>query len=234
MPALEDVSLELAPGAFVALVGPSGCGKSTLLRIAAGLETPEVGEVLVDGAPVSGPGHAGFMPQQHALLPWRRVLDNLALGPELAGASRADARERARAWLADFGLEGFERAWPRELSGGMRQRAALLRTVLVGRDLLLLDEPFGALDALTRLELQDWLLAMRRRFGWSVLLVTHDADEATYLADRAVVLGPRPGRIVAEVDVPLPRPRRREMIGDPRYGATVTRLLAALGVVRGR
>ena len=228
--ALADVSFEVPAGALVALVGPSGSGKSSLLRLLAGLEQPDSGRILVDGRPLAEAGAAAaYMPQRDLLLPWRRLIGNLTLGLEIQGLGRTEARARARALLPTFGLEGFEQAWPPALSGGMRQRAALLRTVLLGRDTLLLDEPFGALDALTRLELQDWLAGMWRAAGWTLLLVTHDVEEAVYLADRVVVLSPRPGRVVLELKVDLPRPRDRGLLGTPAFGRQVGQLLAALG-----
>jgi ABC-type nitrate/sulfonate/bicarbonate transport system ATPase subunit len=194
--ALADVSLVLGEGEFVSLVGPSGCGKSTLLRILAGLLAPSAGEIrLGDGEPDELLGRVGYMPQADLLMPWRRTLDNVTLGLELAGVPRAQARERARGELARFGLDGFERHWPRALSGGMRQRAALLRTFLAGRDVLLLDEPFGALDALTREELREWLLEVWEAERKTILLVTHDVEEAVFLSDRVFVMSSRPGRI---------------------------------------
>lgn len=227
---VQDLSLDLAAGESLALLGPSGCGKSTVLKMAAGLLAPDTGSVLLDGRPLEGPGRLGFMPQQDLLLPWRRLIDNVVLGPQLQGVPRDVARERARERLALFGLEGFEDAWPGQLSGGMRQRAALLRTVLAGHDTLLLDEPFGALDALTRLGLQDWLAAMRERFGWTLLVVTHSPEEAVYLADRVLVLGPRPARLRAQIDVDLPRPRVPALRAAPSFGREVGRVLAALGL----
>ena len=165
------------------------------------------------------------MPQADALLPWRRVLENATLGLEVRGLPRREARERVRPLLPAFGLDGFERAYPFQLSGGMRQRAALLRTVVQECEVLLLDEPFGALDALTRTEMQHWLESVWERFRWTVLLVTHDVREAVYLADRIYVLSPRPGTVVAEIAVPLPRPRS---LTDPRLAQLETELLAQL------
>lgn len=229
--AVENLSLALAAGESLALLGPSGCGKSTALAIAAGLLAADEGRVTLDGRPLTQPGKLGYMPQRDLLLPWRRLMDNLILGPQLQGVPRAVAREQARALLPVFGLDGFEDAWPAQLSGGMRQRAALLRTVLAGHDTLLLDEPFGALDALTRLSLQDWLAAMRERFGWTLLIVTHSPEEAVFLADRVWVLSPRPARLVAQIDIDLPRPRVPALRADPAFGQRVGQVLMALGLV---
>jgi NitT/TauT family transport system ATP-binding protein len=199
VPALRDVTLGVAAGEIVAVVGPSGCGKTTLLELVCGLQAPDAGTVRA--AP------AVLMPQRDLLLPWLSAIDNAALAARLAGASRAQARERAHPLFAAFGLEGFERARPHELSGGMRQRVAFLRTLLSGKPVLCLDEPFGALDALTRREMQEWLAGALAREPRTVLLVTHDVEEAVVLADRVLVMSPRPGRIVAELAVALPHPR---------------------------
>jgi NitT/TauT family transport system ATP-binding protein len=197
--ALADVSLRLSAGEVVAVVGPSGCGKSTLLELVCALQTPDEGTIA--GQP------AVLMPQRDLLLPWLSAIDNAALALRIAGLDRGQARARAQPLLARLGLEGFEDARPHELSGGMRQRVAFVRTLLSGKPVLCLDEPFGALDALTRADLQAWLteaLAQERR---TVLLVTHDVEEAAVLADRIVVLAPRPGRVVAELAMTAPRPR---------------------------
>jgi NitT/TauT family transport system ATP-binding protein len=217
--ALDGVSLRAAPREVVAIVGPSGCGKSTLLELVCGLAEPDAGTV-------SAPP-AALMPQRDALLPWLSALDNAGLALRVAGASRAQARAAAHEHFAAFGLEGFERARPRELSGGMRQRVAFLRTLLAGRELLCLDEPFGALDALTRTHMQRWLAGALAREPRTVLLVTHDVEEAVLLADRLVLLSPRPGRVIATLDVDLPRPRHRT---DPAVVALRERALTALGV----
>ena len=202
---LRRVSLAARQQEFVSIVGPSGCGKSTLFNILAGLEEATEGVVCVDGADVTGAsGLVAYMPQKDLLLPWKSVLDNTILGSRLAGIPRARAREEARGWFPRFGLHGFEEAYPSALSGGMRQRAALLRTVLARRDILLLDEPFGALDALTRVDMQSWLLDLRSALGKTIVLITHDVEEALYLSDRVWVMGPRPGGIVDSVDVALP------------------------------
>jgi ABC-type nitrate/sulfonate/bicarbonate transport system ATPase subunit len=223
---LRDLSLEARPGEFVAILGPSGCGKSTALAILTGGTPASAGEVLVDGEVRDATaGRFAHMPQADALLPWRRVLDNATLGLEVRGTRRREARERVRGLLPAFGLDGFEGAYPFELSGGMRQRAALLRTVVQECEVLLLDEPFGALDALTRAEMQRWLESIWAQFRSTVLLVTHDVREAVYLADRIYVLSPRPGTVVAELAVPLPRPRS---LTDRRLAELETELLAQL------
>jgi ABC-type nitrate/sulfonate/bicarbonate transport system ATPase subunit len=199
--ALAGVSLRAEPREVVAVVGPSGCGKSTLLELVCGLAAPDAGTVTA--------ASAALMPQRDGLLPWLSALDNAALALRVAGVGRAEARAAAHEHFAAFGLEGFERARPRELSGGMRQRVAFLRTLLAGRPVLCLDEPFGALDALTRAQMQRWLAGALEREPRTVLLVTHDVEEAALLADRIVLLSPRPGRVVATLDVPVPHPRHR-------------------------
>jgi ABC-type nitrate/sulfonate/bicarbonate transport system ATPase subunit len=215
--ALADVSLDVAAGETVAVVGPSGCGKTTLLELVCGLQAPDAGTVRA--------GPAVLMPQRDLLLPWLSAIDNAALAVRVARVSRTEARERAHPLFAAFGLEGFERARPHELSGGMRQRVAFLRTLLSGKPVLCLDEPFGALDALTRREMQDWLAGALEREARTVLLVTHDVEEAAVLADRIVVLSPRPGRVVAEIPVELARPRTPT---DPALVALRERALEAL------
>ena len=198
--ALAGIDLELRANEVTAFVGPSGCGKSTLLELVAGLQEPDEGEIR------SRP--AAYMPQRDLLLPWRDALGNAGLALECQGVARADARRRAEPLFERFGLTDFERARPAALSGGMRQRVAFLRTLLQGRPVLLLDEPFGALDAITRADLREWLAGALANDPRTVLLVTHDVEEATFLADRIVVLSPRPGRVVADFPVSLPRPRR--------------------------
>jgi NitT/TauT family transport system ATP-binding protein len=199
--ALDGVELTAAEGEVVAVVGASGCGKTTLLELICGLQQPDSGTV------VSAP--AALMPQRDLLLPWLDALDNAALALRLGSHSRADAREAAGPLFAQLGLAGFERARPYELSGGMRQRVAFLRTLLSGKPVLCLDEPFGALDAITRAEMQGWLADTLEREPRTVVLVTHDVEEAVLLADRVVVMSPRPGRVVAQLTVDLPRPRSR-------------------------
>ena len=227
--ALAGVDLRVAPGEFVSIVGPSGCGKSTLFNIVAGLTPPTGGRVLFDGEqPSALLGRVGYMPQKDLLMPWRSVLDNVTLGLEMSGVGRREARARARAELGRFGLEGFERRWPDDLSGGMRQRAALLRTFLAGRELMLLDEPFGALDALTRQALQEWLLDVWQGDRKTILFVTHDVEEAVYLSDRVYVMSGRPGTVELCVEIDLPRPRTFELLGSPAFVAHVQRLLTPL------
>jgi NitT/TauT family transport system ATP-binding protein len=216
--ALDGVDLVAAPHEVVAVVGPSGCGKSTLLELVCGLSSPDAGTVTA--AP------AALMPQRDALLPWLSALDNAALARRVAGDSRAVARARAHEHFAAFGLEGFEDARPAELSGGMRQRVAFLRTLLAGRPVLCLDEPFAALDALTRGQAQGWLGEALAREPRTVLLVTHDVEEAVLLADRIALMSPRPGRVVELIDVPLARPRHRS---DVAVMEIRERALAALG-----
>lgn len=228
LPTLERIDLVAYPGEFVSIVGPSGCGKSTLFNIICGLEQADEGQVLLDGQDVTGRvGLFGYMPQRDLLLPWRNVLDNVILGPEIAGVPRKRAQDEARELLPLFGLQGFEKNLPATLSGGMRQRAALLRTFLCHRDVLLLDEPFGALDALTRAEMQGWLLDVWERFRHTILFVTHDVEEAVFLSDRVYVLTARPARIALELPIALSRPRRRDIVTSPAFIALKRRLLAA-------
>lgn len=208
---LDDMSLTVDDGAFVALLGPSGSGKSTLLKLIAGLEQPTQGDIYLDDQPVAKRlGRAAYMPQSDTLLPWRRVLSNVILGIEIQGGDQSAAKKQARSLLAEFGLGDFVNAYPAELSGGMRQRVALLRTMIMERSLVLLDEPLSALDAFTRAELQDWLLEVRSHFARTIVFVTHDTEEAVYLADRIIVLSARPGRILADITVDLPYPRQRD------------------------
>jgi NitT/TauT family transport system ATP-binding protein len=216
--ALDGVSLAVGHGEVVAVVGPSGSGKTTVLELVCGLQQPDAG--IVDAEP------AVLMPQRDLLLPWLSAIDNAALALRVAGLGRAEARGRAHPLFERFGLEGFERARPHELSGGMRQRVAFLRTLLSGKPVLCLDEPFGALDALTRREMQAWLQGALAAEPRTVLLVTHDVEEAALLADRVVVLSARPGRVVAELAVGVPRPRRA---ADPSVVVLRERALAALG-----
>jgi NitT/TauT family transport system ATP-binding protein len=225
--ALSELSLHVTEGELLAVVGPSGCGKSTLLELICGLQAPDTGRL--ECAP------AVLMPQRDLLLPWLSAVDNAALALRIAGMPRARARERARVLFAELGLDGFERARAHELSGGMRQRVAFARTLLSGKPLLCLDEPFGALDAITRADMQDWLARTLAQEPRTVVLVTHDVEEAVVLADRVIVLSPRPGRVVAEIDVGLPRPGKGagpRLRTDPALLALRERALSALGAGR--
>jgi NitT/TauT family transport system ATP-binding protein len=227
---IAGFSLEVAAGSFVCLLGPSGCGKSTLLNLAAGFERPRAGRVLVDGVEVAGPGpDRGVVFQEPNLLPWRKVIDNITLGPDLAGKPRAQSRAAARKFIELTGLDGFERHAPYELSGGMRQRVGLARAWITEPPVLLMDEPFGALDAQTRLSMQELLISIWMQTRATVLFVTHDVDESLFLADRIVVITPRPGRIRQDAPVPFPRPRDYEsLIVDPAYAVLKRNILHAV------
>ena len=209
---LQDVSLAVKPGEFVTIVGPSGCGKTTLLRIFAGLIPLSDGEVLHDGKPVNGPSPSiGFVFQSDNLMPWRTVWDNIGLGPELRGQSKETYGPRIERLLDLVGLSGFERYYPHQLSGGMRQRINLARALAIEPDVLLMDEPFASLDAQTREIMQDELLHIWRGTGNTVIFITHQIDEALFLADRLVILAARPGRVQEVLEVDIPRPRSLEV-----------------------
>jgi ABC-type nitrate/sulfonate/bicarbonate transport system ATPase subunit len=227
---LDGVSLRVERGEFVSILGPSGCGKSTIFSILNGIEPADGGEILLDGHRIDSRARPfAWMPQRDVLFPWRTVEQNVALGGEVAGRlPKREARVRARALLPTFGLGEFGGMRPYQLSGGMRQRAALARTVAQGRDILLLDEPFGALDALTRTELQLWLERIWERERWTVVLITHDVREAVLLSDRVYVMGPRAEGITLELETPLPRPRTIDLIGDADAAALERELLQAL------
>ncbi|MEP7286753.1 MAG: ABC transporter ATP-binding protein [Chloroflexota bacterium] len=206
--AVDNLSFTIGQGEFVTMIGPSGSGKSTVFNLITGLLKPDQGEILLDGDLINGrTGLVGYMPQRDLLLPWRTVLDNVLLGPEIARKPLAAPRARARELLPIFGLDTFADVYPATLSGGMRQRAALLRTFLAERNVLLLDEPFGALDALTRRDLQAWLLGIWAQFKPTILFITHDVHEAVLLGDRVLIFSARPGKIKQEISVELPRPR---------------------------
>ncbi|HWI62284.1 MAG TPA: ABC transporter ATP-binding protein [Symbiobacteriaceae bacterium] len=214
---LSDLTLSVERGEFAAIVGPSGCGKSTLLRMLAGLERPDAGRVLLDGKPVTGPGPERMMLfQEHALYPWRTVAQNAGFGLELAGVSRTERARKVESVLERVGLKGFEGYYPHQLSGGMRQRASIARALVMDPDVLLLDEPYGALDAMTRLTMQNDLLRLWQGSGKTVLLITHDIDEALYLADRVFVMSARPGTLLREIRLSHARPRQRGALGALR------------------
>lgn len=205
---LNDVNLDVSDGEFVCILGASGCGKSTLFNIISGLIRATSGEILLDGRDVSNkPGRVGYMLQKDLMLPWRTVLGNITLAASLTRGADESDRIEAAALAARYGLGEFLHNYPHTLSGGMRQRVAMMRTIAAGRQVMLLDEPFGALDAQTRLGMQQWLLQVWRDLGRTILFVTHDVDEAIFLADRIVVMTPRPGRIAEILAVDLPRPR---------------------------
>jgi len=229
--AIESLDLDVRAGEILAVVGPSGCGKSTLLELAAGLQDPDAGSVAVAGEQHTATRReaCAYMPQRDLLLPWRDAAGNAALALECQGVRPAQARRRALPLFERFGLDRFERAQPAELSGGMRQRVAFMRTLLSGRDVLLLDEPFAALDSLTRGSMQEWLAGALAQEPRTTILVTHDVEEALVLADRVAVMSQRPGRIVAELEVALERPRvRRELVDDPVFTGLARRALEAL------
>src|SRR5262245_44590248 len=227
--ALSSVDLSIDTGRFVSLLGPSGCGKSTVFNIIAGLLQPTEGRVLIEGEDATGTiGRVGYMLQKDLLLPWRTVLDNVILGMEIQGKPLKQARERALPLLQRYGLEGFEHLYPNAPSGGMRQRAALLRTLLFDTDVILLDEPFGALDAQTKSQMQEWLMQLWSDFRKTVVFVTHDVEEAIYLSDEIHVMGTRPGRVLETIAVEMPRPRARTVTLTPEFIAIKERCLKLL------
>ena len=229
---LAGIDLEVAPGETLALVGPSGCGKSTLLELVAGLQPLQAGRIDIDGdpAPAARTALSAWMPQRDMLLPWKRAADNAAVALRLAGGDRRESRRLAAAMLDRLGLSGFADALPGELSGGMRQRVAVARTLLAGTPVLLLDEPFAALDAITRGELQTWLRATLASEHRSTLLVTHDVEEALYVADRAAILTPRPAAVAAVIEAPTtPAAARADAISAPAFVAARAAALKSLG-----
>ena len=227
--AVAPLDLAIESGRFVSLVGPSGCGKSTLFNIIAGLLQPTEGRVLIDGEDATGIiGRVGYMLQKDLLLPWRTVLDNVILGMEIQGRPLREARERALPLLQKYGLAGFEHLYPNSLSGGMRQRAALLRTLLFDTDVILLDEPFGALDAQTKVQMQEWLMQLWSDFKKTVVFITHDVEEAIFLSDEIHVMGTRPGRLLESIPITLRRPRERASALTPEFIAIKERCLALL------
>jgi ABC-type nitrate/sulfonate/bicarbonate transport system ATPase subunit len=227
--AFEDVSFGLRDGEFATIVGPSGCGKTTLLNVVAGLIEPTAGRVLISGEDKDEPRHEiSYMFQKDLLLPWRNIRDNVALGLEIQRLTKREARRRSQEMLEHFGLGPFAFHYPFQLSGGMRQRVALMRTLLCDRPILLLDEPFGALDALTRSFMQEWLLEIWAEAQRTILFVTHDIEEAVFLSDRVLVMTARPGRIKAEVVVGIPRPRRYGIVTSGEFISAKEKLLGLL------
>lgn len=224
--ALAPTDLSIKQGEFVSIVGPSGCGKSTMFNIIAGVLSPTGGNVWIDGRDVTGrAGEVGYMLQKDLLLPWRTVLDNIVLGALLKGRAGRKERQEGVALARRYGLGDFINHYPSALSGGMRQRAALMRTLAMHRDVLLLDEPFGALDSQTRFSMQQWLLSVWEREQRTIVFVTHDIDEAIFLADRVVVMSPRPGRIREIIKVPIERPRPVSCLTSPVFSAIKQRVL---------
>jgi len=231
--ALAPTDLSIEPGTFVSIVGPSGCGKSTLFNVIAGLLTPDRGNVLVGDTDVTGAtGHVGYMLQKDLLVPWRTVLGNITLGARLTRRVTASDKAQATEFATKYGLGDFLDHYPGSLSGGMRQRVALMRTLALNQPLLLLDEPFGALDAQTRFDMQQWLLQVWRDSQRTVLFITHDVDEAVFLSDRVLVMSPRPGRVVDDLTINLPRPRTLETLTSPEFTALKATILRQLHAER--
>ena len=229
LPTLNSVNFYARDGEFVSIIGPSGCGKSTLLNIIAGLDEPTSGSLSLYGRQdITRLGSVGYMQQKDLLLPWRSVLDNATLGLELQGISKQEATARAQEHLGRFGLEGFEKSYPHSLSGGMRQRAAFLRTVLADQEVFLLDEPFGALDALNRTRIHQWLTGLWESMQKTIVMVTHDVDEAIFLSDRVYVMTARPGAMKVVRDVDIPRPRSMDVIATRDFMDIKSALLNAI------
>lgn len=216
--AVNDVNLTVAPGEFVSIIGPSGCGKSTLLNVVAGFTPPTEGQALLDGAPITGPGpERGVVFQQYSLFPWLSVRRNVEFGLKMQGVAASKRETTARTLLGLAGLLAFENHYPDQLSGGMKQRVGIVRALATSPQVMLMDEPFGALDAQTRVVMQQILTNMWQRFRLSVLFITHDIEEAIFLSDRVFVMTARPGRIKAELPIPLPRPRTAEMMSSVEF-----------------
>ena len=229
--ALSDIRLDVRPGSFVSLIGASGCGKSTMLRLIAGLLAPDEGRITLDGETITGPGSdRGFMFQEHTLFTWMNIYENVAFGLRARKLYREHSA-RVRQFIDLVGLGGFEKYYPHQLSGGMCQRAALARALVGHPKVLLLDEPLGALDAFTRMNMQDEILRIHKEQGMTMIMVTHDVDEAIYLSDQIIVMTPRPGRIVRKIDVELSHPRARSGDDFLKYHAKVLRLLDYGGTV---
>jgi len=227
---LDDVTLDVAPGEFVCIVGPSGCGKTTLLKLIAGFDTDYEGECLVGGKHHTGPSpDRGFVFQRPALFPWYNVTDNITLGPRAAGKPRESWSGEAAKLIRIMALDGFESSYPYQLSGGMAQRVQLARVLINEPSALLMDEPFGALDYLTRLRMQQLVLRLHSEFAMTTVFITHDVDEAVLMADRVVVLSVRPGRILADIRIELPKPRDVGVVGSAAYGEYKAKILALLG-----
>ncbi|MCA1032665.1 ABC transporter ATP-binding protein [Bacillus timonensis] len=229
--AITDISVHLKRGEFVSILGPSGCGKSTLLDIIAGLEIPTDGQVFYEGNVITGKkGFVSYMPQKDVLFPWRTVLENVIVPLELKNVTKKHAMQEAKALLPLFGLENFANSYPDALSGGMRQRASFLRTYLSKKDCMILDEPFGRLDAITRVQMQQWLLSIWEQLEKSILMVTHDIDEAIMLSDRIYVLSPRPGKVIREIEISIDRPRTHESMTTEEFMSIKKSILHTLSI----
>ncbi len=227
---MKDLSFQVEEGAFVSIIGASGCGKSTIFRLINGLEQPQSGQIFYDGKPISSLSHfSAYMPQKDLLFPWRTVGQNLALPLEIGRVPKAEQQQKVRAMLKEVGLSDYENRYPKELSGGMRQRAAFARTLLTGSRLLLLDEPFSALDSLTKIALQQWLLQEWEKYRQTVLFVTHDVEEAIFLSDRVLVVYDRPITHLEAYPIPLPHPRNREDLKRPDMQELKEKLIKELG-----
>jgi ABC-type nitrate/sulfonate/bicarbonate transport system ATPase subunit len=226
---LDRISLHVEKGEFVCIVGPSGCGKSTLFNLISGLEKPDQGQIFLQGREITEEkGHVSYMLQKDLLLPWRTVLDNCILGMELQGYSREKCRKKAQALLEEFALSTYSRSYPRALSGGMRQRVAFLRTMLANKEVLLLDEPFGSLDAYTKSEMHEWLMSVWGKYRSTILFITHDIEEALFLSDRIYVLSSQPARVKLTLEINLPRPRSREILVSEEFNTLKKQLLHSL------
>lgn len=226
---IKDLSLHLKGNEFVSIIGPSGCGKSTIFNLISGILSPSSGRVLIDNKDHTGQvGRVSYMYQKDLLLPWRKIIDNVTLPLVLKNVPRDEARESVQKYFSLFGLEGFEHAYPNQLSGGMRQRAALMRTYMYKSDVVLLDEPFGGLDAITKSKLQDWLLSILPKLEASVLFITHDIEEAIYLSDRIYVLSERPAQLKKEIVIDIPRPRNRDITTTDHFNEIKRKILHLL------
>ncbi|MBP1906835.1 ABC-type nitrate/sulfonate/bicarbonate transport system ATPase subunit [Paenibacillus turicensis] len=215
---LNDISLSVSVGEFVSIIGPSGCGKSTLFHLIGGLMPVDKGEIKLQGKTINGErGHISYIPQQSALFPWRNILDNLLLAQEIAGTTGPNSKQEALDWLDKAGMAGFEKAYPHMLSGGMQQRVSFLRGMLAPQEIMCLDEPFSSLDALTRADMQRWLLDIWESHQRSVLMITHSIDEALMLSDKIYLLSNRPASVLQVIDVPFGRPRQEELETNPLF-----------------
>lgn len=215
---VNNISFTLKEREFISLIGPSGCGKSTIFNIISGLSTPDEGTVYIDGKDYTGKtGRVSYMYQKDLLLPWKRIIDNVAIPLIIKGYSKKESRKMVEEYFKLFGLEGFEYKYPFQLSGGMRQRAALMRTYMFSKDIILLDEPFGGLDAITKSRMQYWLLEVLEKLKASVLFITHDIEEAVFLSDRVFILSDRPASIKEEISIDLPKPREKEIITTEKF-----------------